>query len=190
MTITVQPEKDRPMHKPPTGAVSVVEEHRLRIVRHAMEAFDRGDRTEFRLSLADDAVERDEEAGYVVRGAAAITETLWAMRELFPRIEVEINRAAAHLGEAEVEIVWCNQMSNGLVAPGEESATIDPCVQEPDRTIFEIRDRKIPVISHQSRLRYRAALSRKDQSEQRKAIPADGHSTQVTSHLPCRKMSR
>lgn len=169
------------MRSSQTRALPAVDDVALRIVRHAMEAFDRGDRAGFRLALADNAVERDDAAEYVLRGSTAITEALWAMRELFPRIEVEINQVNAHPDEAGVEIAWCDQSRTALVAPGEESTTMDAGAPMHDRTIFSVRDGMIAVISHESRFGYPTALSQKSPSERGGETPAAAQPIRVVT---------
>jgi ketosteroid isomerase-like protein len=150
VTIALQPNTYRSMRTPQTGTARVVHNVAMRIVRMAMDAFDRGDQADFRQALADDVVERDDDSDYVLHRAAAITEALWAMRELFPQAHFEINLVATHPEEVEVEIVWCSQTYTGVAVAGGQSITLETSAPVHDRIIFRVRAGKIVVMSHGS----------------------------------------
>lgn len=128
-------------HIPSTGAKDAVD-----VLCHLIDALDGKDRPGFLRCFDSNAYERDEQAGYTLSGAGSIAEAMWAMGELFPRVEATVKPVGLSSTVAELEVVWCDDGADPR-SPTSELIGVKSTLGL-DRTVVVVNEGKIKSIRH------------------------------------------
>jgi steroid delta-isomerase-like uncharacterized protein len=117
------------------------------IYRETVEAMNAGDRTRFRASLTDDAIEREQPSRAVYQGADEMTAAAWAFREAFPDLHGEVTNAFDSGDRGVMEVVWCGTHERDFDLSDRSIPATGKRIEWPICYVFTVRDGRVAAFT-------------------------------------------